>query len=159
MRRGSMIDHIFIGATGVIILIMSLIAVTMFEKIAENDEFSTVGKGGPAFVRIKNDLTATYDWSIPAATLLMYAGVMVLAFLTPNHPVFAVASIGLLVLGSLIMPTMANAYLDMADKDTFDTANTNLPITRFYVEVYPLVFLIMGITMLWAMYMSAQRGF
>jgi len=152
-----MFDHIWIGAVGIIISVMALIGVTMMEKIGDTDLFSS-GPGSDKYMEMKGDVSSVYDWAFPAAGMLSYFGVIAMAWLTPNHPIFAVFSMGLLVIGSLIMPTMANVYLSMSESGSLEDAGDLLPLTRWYIEYYPVVFIVMGITMLWAMY-TASGGY
>jgi hypothetical protein len=141
---------------GVMILVTSLIGNVLFEKISENDQFST-GEGSAEFAQLKSDTLTISDWAFPAGAMLMYFAVIAFAFLTPNHPIFAAASIGLLIIGSLILPSLANVYLTFAANDSLTTVAAQMPITQAYVENGPIIFLMAGIAMLVAMNIASQR--
>lgn len=156
MKRGSIIDLIFIGAMGIMILVTMLIGNVIWEKIGENSIFST-GPGSSQFTTMKEHTLEISDWAFPAVSVMLFFAVIAFAFLTPNHPIFATASIGLLIIGSLIIPNIANIYLEFAESDSLTSVAAQMPITQAYVENYPLVFLMMGIAMLAAMFISTQQ--
>ena len=155
IKKGSMLDIIWVGIVGIMILVTSLIGVYLWDTLSESDIFST-GEGSEQFENAKDGVIAVQDWAIPSMILLQFVSVMIFAYLSPQHPIFTIISIFIMLVGSLVIPVFANLYMIMAEKQALTASADLLPLSTFFVESYPIFFMFMAMGMLIAMVVGGR---
>ena len=163
-RKGSIIDFFWVAIVLVVMAIMLFLAIYLKDQIFPSIS-STIGAGvGTNTLNTVSAEFVMFDYIFLFAFVFFFIVPIILAFSAPNHPVFYVINILVLILFFAVIPVLSNVVREFVSNAEFSeyaaggSAAQTYPIMTRLMQYLPQISIGAGIILIMAMFAKPREG-
>lgn len=157
MKKGTMLDLIFILPLILIIFVAGLVGMKAYNSFFESSN-SSMNAQTRTITTSAGGVFTNMDYILTIMIFGMFLAVIISAIFIESHPMFFFASLLLLVITVFIAAPFANAYLSIKDEGTLSTEIASLSMSGYMLEYLPILVGVIGTIVIVVLYMKISGG-
>lgn len=149
-KKGTALDLIFLTVSiisvAVVLLVLAGLWDTMNPALQEalGDESAEIN----ASLSAGTAVVATYDYMLLGGIVAIFIGMIILAFMIPANPVWAIVYIVIMIVNIVLCSVVSNTYKNFSESSALSSAAAAMPMQNFIMMNLPLIMFSLGLLVL-----------